>query len=328
MLFLCVKNPDDYLIYFALTCAITVVNGIVNCYYAKEFVSLDLKNLQLKKHLKAISTIGLYMILSSMYTTFNVAYLGIVTNNQSVGYYTTSLKLYSIILGVFTALNAVLVPRLSSLIANDNSHAFSELINKSILFVATFCFPVIMCGMVLAPQIINILTGGGYDGAIICFRIIMPLIFIVGLAQILSNQILMSLKKDRELAITSFVGAAIGISLNIWLVPLYREVGTSCVVLISEICVTSLLYFFCVKHAKVTLPIKSMLQNFIMSIPYLLICYVFTAVLSNNILILMLSGLSALVYFVLSQCFIIKNTLILDQLNNVTQRLGFNKTTH
>lgn len=313
LLFFFVTKQDDYLIYFGLTCLITIVNAVVNFYYARKYISLSFKGIELRTHIKSISTIGLYLILSSMYTTFNVAYLGIVSTNQSVGYYTTSLKLYTIILGFFSALNTVLIPRLSSLVAEKKDEAFNDLIQKSILFVSTFCFPVIMFGIVLAPQIIMILTGPGYEGAIICFRIIMPLIFIVGIAQILSNQILMSIKKDKELAITSFVGASLGITLNIWLVPLYKEVGTSVVVLASELSVTCLLYYFCMTRAKVRLPFNGILRNFLFSLPYLAICYSATMLLHNNLIILLVAGTISMLYFIISQLFFIKNEILLLQ---------------
>lgn len=317
-LFILVKTKDDYGVYFLLTCGTVVLNGLVNSWYSRKYVSLVFNKLNLKRHLKSFFTIGVYMILTSMYTTFNVIYLGMVSNDISVGYYTTSLKLYAIILGLFSALNMVLIPRLSSLIADDNQLAFNELVNKSISFVCVFCFPVIMCGVVLAPQIIFILAGSGYEGAILCFRIIIPLIFIVGIAQILSNQILMSFKRDKDLAITSFIGAVIGISLNIILVPLYNEIGTSFVVLISELCVTAILYFYCIKYTKFVLPFKMILFNLVVSIPYLVISYLSIILFINkNLLILVSASFLGFIYFILSQFFIIKNQLVIDQCNKL-----------
>lgn len=45
--------------------------------------------------------LGLYAMLTSMYTSFNVAFLGFVTSVTEVGYYTTATKLHSIILAFF-----------------------------------------------------------------------------------------------------------------------------------------------------------------------------------------------------------------------------------
>ena len=51
--------------------------------------------------------LGLYAIMTSMYLTFNVMYLGLVSDNVEVGYYTTSFKLYYVILGLFSAFTNV-----------------------------------------------------------------------------------------------------------------------------------------------------------------------------------------------------------------------------
>ena len=63
-------------------------------------------------------TLGIYKLMTSMYLTFNVMYLGMFSNNTEVGYYTTAFKLYSVILGFFTAFTNVMLPRMSSLLAN------------------------------------------------------------------------------------------------------------------------------------------------------------------------------------------------------------------
>lgn len=325
LIFLLVKQKSDYVTYFVLTCGITVINGLVNCWYARGYVSLTLKSLNLTRHFKNFFTIGFYLILTSMYTTFNVVYLGIVSTDTSVGYYSTSLKLFTIILGLFTALNTVLVPRLSSLVAENNMRDFKQLIDKSTILISALCFPLIMYCEVLAPQIIYLIAGKGYDGAILCFRIIIPQIFLVGIAQILSNQILMSLKLDRKLAITSFCGAFVGVSLTILFVPKYKEVGTSLVVLLSEIVVTLILYYFCVVSAKIKLPIGNILKNFIFSIPYLLICYTCSLYLIKDLVVLSIAGAAALTYFIISQLFILKNEMLISFILTLQLKLGILK---
>ncbi|TFF38787.1 flippase [Mucilaginibacter psychrotolerans] len=311
LVFLTVKQKDDYNIFFILTCGMTVINGLVNCWYARNYVSVAFKNLDLNRHFKFFFTMGLYLILTNMYTTFNVAYLGFVANDTSVGLYSTSLKIFTIILGLFTALNTVLVPRLSSLIAEDRHEEFISLINKSTILISAICFPIIMLSEVLAPQIIHIIAGEGYDGAIICFRIIIPQIFLVGISQILSNQILMSLKLDNKLAITSFYGAVVGVLLTIIYVPRYREVGTSIVVLISELVVTFVLYYFCTVTARVKLPLLNILKNLVLSVPYLLIAYLCAISISNGLVTLLLAGTISLIYFALSQIYLMKNEILL-----------------
>lgn len=71
--------------------------------YIRRFVSIQFRDMLSLKYIKQNVILGIYSIMTSMYLTFNVIFLGFVSNNTEVGYYTTAFKLYSVILGFFTA---------------------------------------------------------------------------------------------------------------------------------------------------------------------------------------------------------------------------------
>ena len=132
-----------------------------------------------------------------MYTTFNVAYLGFTSNEVEVGYYTTATKLYTILLALFTAFTSVMIPRMSSLVAENKMEEFKKLSQKSSNILFGFSIPLIIYASVYAPYIINLIAGMGYEGAILPMRIILPLVLVIGYEQILICHILMPLKKDK-----------------------------------------------------------------------------------------------------------------------------------
>ena len=51
--------------------------------------------------------------------------------------------------------------------------------------------------MLLSPQIIDILAGSGYEGAILPMQIIMPVVVLTGAAQVCIMQALIPLKEDK-----------------------------------------------------------------------------------------------------------------------------------
>ena len=79
-----------------------------------------------------------------------------------------------VILGFFSAFTQAMLPRLSHLVSEGEEFRFRELINRSFRLVFMLSIPLIACSMVLAPQIIYLLSGYGYEGAILPMRIIMP----------------------------------------------------------------------------------------------------------------------------------------------------------
>ena len=178
------------------------MNALINQLYIREFVRVRWNNIQLFKYLKQNVTLGIYTLMTSMYLTFNVMF-----------------KLYSVVLGFFTAFTNVMLPRMSSLLANGEKDRFQKLVNRSFSVMSTCCIPLILCSMIMAPQIVYILSGPGYEGAILPMRIIMPAAFAVGVAQVLAIQVLMPMKKDKVLLVASIIGAVVSLLINLLVVP-------------------------------------------------------------------------------------------------------------
>lgn len=270
--FLFVRDTSDYRLYFILTVGVVVLNALINQLYIRKFVRVRWNNIQLFKYLKQNVTLGIYTLMTSMYLTFNVMYLGLVSNNTEVGYYTTAFKLYSVVLGFFTAFTNVMLPRMSSLLANGEKDRFQELVNRSFSVMATCCIPLILCSMIMAPQIVYILSGPGYEGAILPMRIIMPATFAVGVAQVLAIQVLMPMKKDKVLLIASIIGAVVSLLINLLVVPSVKSVGSAVVLLCSEMGVTGMYVWYVLSQELILIPIKAIGKNVLFSLPSVVIC--------------------------------------------------------
>ena len=270
--FLFVRDTSDYRLYFILTVGVVVLNALINQLYIRKFVRVRWNNIQLFKYLKQNVTLGIYTLMTSMYLTFNVMYLGLVSNNTEVGYYTTAFKLYSVILGFFTAFTNVMLPRMSSLLANGEKDRFQELVNRSFSVMATCCIPLILCSMIMAPQIVYILSGPGYEGAILPMRIIMPAAFAVGVAQVLAIQVLMPMKKDKVLLIASIIGAVVSLLINLLVVPSVKSVGSAVELLCSEMGVTGMYVWYVLSQEFILIPIKAIGKNVLFSLPSVVIC--------------------------------------------------------
>ena len=242
--FVFVRTTNDVSIYYFLTSATIVVNAIINLVYARRFIKFKLCFSSLKEQTKSVCTLGVYNILTSLYTTFNVAYLGFVSSETQVGYYTTSTKIHTIILMAFTAVTGVMMPRIASLLSEKKYHEYKRLIKKSILILSVCAIPCVIIIEFFAPIIIQIIAGSGYDGAVLPLRIIAPLVLIIGLEQILITQSLMPMGKDKAVLMNSIIGAIIGIAANLILVPYLARIGSAIVWLLSEIAVMSSAIFF------------------------------------------------------------------------------------
>jgi O-antigen/teichoic acid export membrane protein len=297
--FILIKEPSDYLLYFILTVSVIVVNAIVNILYSRNFVSIEFKELFNFKYMKENVKIGIYTIMTSMYLTFNVMYLGLMTNNTQVGFYTSAYRLYTLVLGIFTAFSSVMLPRMSNLLANGNNSEFNRYLIKSFEFVALFSVPMAVCSSILAPELIYLLCGQGYEGAILPMRIIMPALILVGIAQIIVIQVLLPMKKDNVLLVASIVGAVISIVVNILLVSKYGSVGSAIVMLSAEFVVTIIYLIYVLKYALVNFPWQYFIRAIVFTIPCVCICLLSKFLIPDLYIVLAVSILCSLIlYFI------------------------------
>jgi O-antigen/teichoic acid export membrane protein len=294
-----IRDSDDYKLYFILTTALIVINTIINIIYAKRYVKIIPSELISCRFLKENLTLGVYALMTSMYLTFNVMYLGLVSNNTEVGYYTSAFKLYHLILSIFTAFTSVMLPRMSSLLSQGETKKFREYINHSMEFISLFSIPLIVCCSIMAPEIIYLLCGKGYEGAIVPMQIIMPAILFVGIAQVLAIQVLMPLKEDKILLLASFLGAFVSLMINILLVDKIQSVGSAFVLLCSEFVVTVTYIIYTGRKGIICLNYKPLAISALKTIPCAAICIICHKVLPNQCFSLLVSCISSIFIYIL-----------------------------
>ena len=311
--FFFIKTPDDFILFFALTVAMTVVSAFVNFIYSKKFINFSFRNLDLKKYLRSSLSLGIYSILTSMYTTFNVVYLGFIWNDIQVGYYTTAIKLYIIILGFYSAFTGVMLPRMTSVLKDNNQDAYEIMISKSLELLYTVAIPIVIYMFAMAPEIILLLAGEEFLPAANLSRIVIPMLLVVGLAQVLSFQVLIPKGYDRVTLMASLIGALVGVALNIILTPKFSSTGTCFTVVITEMCVTCYYIYVVSKNKLIQINSKLFFHHLKWALPYFLICYMSKLIFSGNYWLSLISAsFFCLVYFIVSQRFYIQNQLLIN----------------
>ena len=259
--FIFVKEENDTNIYFLITSLSIAINAFINIINVKKHIILNLKNINFRPYIRPLFIIGLYSVLTSMYTTFNVTFLGFTHGDKEVGYYATATKVYGILLAIYTAFTGVMIPKMSQLAKNNDLTHFNNLINKSCSILFSFSIPFIIVIELLVPQFIFIISGPGYEQADLTMRIIMPLMLIIGYEQIIVMQGLMPLKDDSDIFRNSFFGAIVGIVLNLILVNKLGAVGSAIVWLVSEILILILSQLSINKILGTKFPWKQIAKN-------------------------------------------------------------------
>lgn len=320
LVFICIRDKNDYDIYYFLTVLTIVFNAIINIFYSRKFVHLTSIGISVSPYLHSFFILGIYALLTSMYTSFNVAYLGFEAGETEVGYYTTAVKLYTVLISLFTAFTSVMMPRMSSLIAEGKYDDFKRLTDKSIDILLTFVMPIIVFSMAFAPQIITVISGSGYEAAILPMRIIVPLLLIIGYEQIIIIQILTPLKKDKAILINSAFGGLIGIVMNLLLVSHLRCIGSAIVWVMAEITVLCSGQYFVTKFIRTKFPFQKIGIQLLLAFPISGICYMISLFDKHAFIIVIIGGLFIFTYYGVINIYVLKNEFVTSIITRIYRR--------
>lgn len=318
--FVFVRNSSDYNIYYLLMTLMIVVNAFFNIIYSRKFVEFNIHNISIRPFIAPLVIMGIYGILTSLYTTFNTAYLGFVAGETEVGYFSTATKLYSVFIALFSAFTGVMLPRMSSILSEGRIDDFKELLNKSVSILFSFSVPIVFFSIIYAKEIIYIIAGSGFDGAVLPMQICMPLMIIIGYEQIIIIQGLMAMDKNKAVFVNSIFGAVVGVLLCILLMKTFKSVGASVVWLCSELAVLTSASYFIKKYLQISFPFKKLFIAIFYHLPLLIILLLFHMVDLNYFLSLFLSIFITVLYSLGVQLLFVKDSVILSLVNPFIQK--------
>ena len=196
---------------------------------------------------------------------------------------------------------------MSSILSKGDMTIFKEMIVKSYSFLLFITIPIIIFSFFHASGIIRVISGDGYEGAVLPLRIIMPMMIIIGFELILIEQILMPMGKDRLILFNSILGAVVGIILNISIVPSLGSVGSATVKVCSEVVVFGCAFFEVYKLLGINLPWNKIIQYIWGYTPLIMIEVFMVLSIKDNLDSMLLSIPVSCVYFLLVNIFYLKD---------------------
>lgn len=319
--FLFIKEETDYTTYYLLTVMMITVNSILNHRYSRNFVKVSFRNIKCGTFIYPIIIMGVYSVMTSMYTTFNTAYLGFVAGDKEVGYYTTAHTLYGALLALFGAFTNVMLPRMSSLVSEGNIERFKYLLSKSSNILFSYSIPFVLLFIVYAPEIINLYAGKGFEGAILPMQISMPLMIVIGYEQIIITQGLLPLDKNKAVLVNAIIGAFVGVVLSLIIVGKLKSVGSTLVWTVSELCVLISASVFIKKYLNYRFPLVLLLKELMSYFPLLIVLIYTHNIFNSHIMDVLSGGIITVTYTFVIQRFILKQKELVDITDSIVKLL-------
>lgn len=238
VMFLLVKNQQDYVVYGGITILAAVGSNIFNFFYAHKFITIrPLKDWNLRQHMKPIITFFALSVAATIYTNLDIVMLGFMKTDEDVGYYNAAVRIKSILVSIVTSLGAVLLPRASYYIEQGLMDEFHRISKKALHFVALVATPLMLYFMIFAKEGIFFLSGDIYAGSILPMQIIMPTLLFIGMSNVLGIQMLVPLGKEKVVLYSEIAGAIVNLILNVILIPKFAATGAAIGTVVAELVV-------------------------------------------------------------------------------------------
>ena len=227
LLFLLVHTEQDYRFY-GLT--IAVAGGgpaVLNFLNARKKLGgfRDGTGTDWLQHFRPVLTFFMLSVAISIYTSMDVVMIGFLSGDTQVGYYGAATRMKGIAVSFVTALGGVLMPRVSNYLAEGRKEEFRDLVTKNFAFVFLIAAPMALYCTGMADQVILLLSGERFRGAIMPMRAISVTILLIGLSNVTGMQILVPSGREFLTTVSTVWGAVVNLIVNLVLIPRMGVMG-------------------------------------------------------------------------------------------------------
>ena len=213
LIFVLVKNKQDTWIYTV----IIVLGNIVGLLLVWPIV---FKETQIQKpnfdiivrHLKPNFILFIPLIASTAFSGIGKTILGILKNEEEVGYYNYATNIMNIALTAIDAIGIVLMPRLSNLLVNEKDNNITKKVIEEVVLYTSIIGVGMGAGMAaVAPTFVPLYLGEDYIPTANYLALLAIGIPIAGLGSIIRMAYLIPYGKDKEYTKAIVLGAIINI---------------------------------------------------------------------------------------------------------------------
>lgn len=237
LLFLLVQTSADT-IHYAFFLLFTSFGGsLFNLFNLRKYIKVNkniLQSLSIKRHIKPSITIFMASVSVSIYMLLDKIMLGHMVSETAVGYYSQAVKLPRQALVIVTAMGAVMLPRLSSLLHESNREEYVHYMQKSLRYILLVAVPATIIFFFLARPIIFVMADKSFEPAITTLKITSFNVFVVAIAYYIGFQVLYPIGKEKIYTIAVTVAAVINFIFNLYFIKSLEQDGAALGTLLAE----------------------------------------------------------------------------------------------
>ncbi|MCD7763661.1 MAG: flippase [Lachnospiraceae bacterium] len=321
LMFLFVRETGDYYKYAGIVVLSSGGASLVNIFYRRKFCKIRFTtHVHFMAHVKSIVTMFVLLLSQNIFLSSDQTILGLFCGDVEVGLYSTAVKIYNIVNTVIASIAYVVMPKMSNLFAKKEYEEINKLYLYSGQFIIILGLPCIFGLNLLSYEIIYIIGGVEFLGAVPVLRILSVSLILMFITGLIGNIILLPSGNEKYFLYGCVVAAVINIITNIIFIPRFGSIAAACTTLVSHFVVMAISAFFADKNAKIFsfarfLP-DALSGCVIMSIAVLLISCIIDNIYIRTFVAVFIG---AVIYFIV--LFFRKNSLVCDAFYSVYNKI-------
>lgn len=321
LIFLTVKNSDDYLIYASLNVFAMCFNNILNYINTKKYIKRKIEFDKIFFYIKELRIYFFTTLIISSYNQLDQVMVGSLSES-ALAYYSRSKMVLGVGINITNSIVTVFIPRVSYII-EQNYKKYTSLLQESLNYIYILALPCFAGIFMLSNELMVILGGNEFLPAAKSLKIISIVIVIASVGNWQVNQILISNRKERVAFIIQVIASIFSIALNLILIPKMSYLGAALTWVMTELLLVILegiaIKYYC-KKIRIRYINLSLVKYLLSLLIMILLVSIVKIKLKSNILVVinsvLLGGSS---YFI--SLYILKEKITLKVFNKIIIKL-------
>ena len=319
LMFVFVREPDDYLKYAIITVLSSSGSSILNIIYRRRYcrTKFTLK-CNFKKHLPPILGLFAMLLAQQIFTMSDTTIIGLTLGDYQVGLYSTAVKIYNILNQIMNSITWVVMAQMSLAYAKDDITAIRKTLKYVIQYMSVLGIPCAMAMFVLSKEIVAAAGGSSYLECAPALKLLSIALAVSMVSNYVLNINLLAACKDKICLCACAFSAALNLVTNLIFIPKFGINAAAITTIFSQVC----LVIFCLPFLQKGINKLSDLKEFVSpiigsAVILVVILFIKKIIVDNSLKCLFISFvISVPIYFLI--LLIMKNEFVWQAIKSCT----------
>ena len=241
----------------------------------------DFKNLHLFTHFRCAFAFFIPSLAVTLFTSLNQTMLGAMSSSLENGYYSQASKIITLLSTFAGSISIIMLSRMSFLFMTGDENAIKEKTQKTFESFWAVALPLTFGIVAIAPTLVPLFFGPGYDGVVPNMYILSPIIILSPINTLIGS---VYYRPQNKIWIQTGIivfASLVNVAASYFLISFFESEGASFGRLVAELVQLPLLLFFARKGLSGTTVFHSFIKPFDNSLIMFLVVILSTSVLQS-----------------------------------------------